>query len=322
MSHFDPRSAFPEFYSNPTISAIAEIPRWTVSDNRKVPINMRELMKSDRIWGAHEISEQCLVSLDEMLGFLPNAANNAFYLRAQTDGVFVLDIEKTCPPEIAQELLKIPAAYVEYSMSGKGYHLVLPMPANFWDFPIAAGKRVLREEHGWYEILLDHWVTFTRRAVPTEALPQPRHETGAWEALYAELAAGAKEVATTAFDIAAERPDIPRADRILEFMTKRPLEKSIDDFHGDASRFEFSTLGTLFNRLRPILPAIKDVEPDAVFDESAMSWLIYEAAVKLLPYRPKHDEIRNGLPLLLDAASEIVGRRLADQATREERTGR
>lgn len=319
VSHTDPRSAFPEFYTNPIVSAIADEPRWTVSDNEKVPINMRELMTTGRLWGAHEISDECLVSLGEMTDFLPAAANSAFYLRAQTDGFVVLDIEKTCPPEVARGLLKIPNLYAEWSMSGKGYHLVLPLPANFWQYPVATGKRVLKEEHGWYEVLLDHWVTFTRSVIPASQLPPQDFETGTWEALYESLAEAAVEAPTSEFDVSLERPDIPRIEQILELMTRKPLEKSLEDFHGDYSRFEFSALGVLFNRMRPILVAIGDAEPAAVLDESVKSWLIYEAATRLLPHRDKHDEIRNDMPLLLNAAVSLVARRLGDKAASDAR---
>ena len=314
MSHVDPRSAFPEFFTNPIIQAIAEVPRWTVSDNEKVPIDMRALLDRGVIWGAREISETCLVTLSEMTDKLPQAANNAYYIRSQTDGFAVLDIEKTCPPEIAAELLKIPALYAERSMSGKGYHLLLPLPANFWSFPIAAGKRVLKEEHGWYEILLDHWVTFTRNVIPAHQLPQPDVVGTPWEDLYKTLGSLAVEAPTAEFDIALERPDIVRLDQIVELMTRRPLEKTLEDFHGDYSRYEFSSLGTLYNRLAPILVAIKDAEPDAVYDGSAVSWLVYEAGTRLLPPRAKHDEIRNGMPLLLNAAVGLVALRLGSKA--------
>lgn len=314
MSHIDPHSAFPEFYTNPIIGAIADVPRWTVSDNAKVPINMRELISSGRVWGAHEISDQCLVRLDELTRFLPTAANNAFYLRAQTDGFVVLDIEKTCPPEVSQRLLSLPNLWVEPSMSGKGYHLVMPLPSNFWDYPIAVGKTVLKEVHGYYEILLDHWVTFTRTSLPASALPPQNFEAGAWEEVYADLAKDAVESPVSEFDITAERPEIPRLEQIIELMTRRPLEKSPEDFHNDYSRYEFSALGILYNRLKTILIAVSEVETEAVYDEAAMSWLIYEAAVRMLPARDKHEEVRNGMPLLLNAAVSLVGRRLGSQA--------
>ncbi|ROR76021.1 hypothetical protein SAMN06295974_3833 [Plantibacter flavus] len=312
-------AAFPAFYDNSLIGAIADVARWTVSDSDKMPINMRNLMAGGPIWGAHEISDQCLVTLDEMTSFLPNAANNAFYLRAQTDGFVVLDIEPSCPPEVAAALLGIPSLYSELSMSGNGYHLALPLPANFWDFPIASTKRVLRHEHGWYEILLDHWVTFTRSEIPDDRRPVQDFTPGAWEALYASLAKDAVEAPTTGFDMSSERPDVPNIEKILELMTRRPLEKTLDDFRGDSSRYEFSTLGVLYNRLRPILVAMRDVAPDAVYDDGVQAWLVYEAASQLLPPRDKHEEMRNGLPLLLNAAVALVARRLGDKADEEAR---
>lgn len=318
MNHSDPHSAFPEFYDNPIIRAIADLPRWTVSDNEKVPINMRELIASGRVWGAHEISDECLVRLDELTGVLPTAANNAFYLRAQTDGFIVLDIEKTCPPDIARRLLALPNLWAEPSMSGKGYHLVMPLPSNFWDYPIAVSKRVLKEEHGYYEILLDHWVTFTRIAMPTSSLPAKNFEHGAWETVYAELAQDAVEAPVSEFDISVDRPSIPRAEQIVELMTRRPLEKSPEDFHNDHSRFEFSALGILYNRLKTILIAVGEAD-DTIYDESAQSWLVYDAAVQLLPPRDKHEEIRNGMPLLLNAAVSLVARRLGGQAAEDAR---
>lgn len=313
MSLTAPRTAFPEFYDNPIIGAIADIPRWTVSDSEKMPINFRELMSTNRLWGAHEISEHCLVTLDELTGFLPNAANNAFYLRAQTDGVLVLDIEKTCPPEVAAKLLGIPSLYSELSMSGKGYHLLLPLPANFWDFPIATGKKVLKHEEGWFEILLDHWVTFTRAPVPSDRMPRQDYEPGAWEALYAQLAGKAVEVTSTEFDMTTERPEIPRFEQMVELISRRAIGKSLSDFAGDASRFEFSALGVLFNRLQTVLIAVRDAEPTANFDEAAQAWVLFEAAQRILPARDKHAEIRNEMPLLLNAAVSLVAQRVSTQ---------
>lgn len=313
MSPTDPRSAYPEFYNNPIIGAIAGIPRWTVSDNEKIPINMRELMTSGRIWGAHEISEQCLVSLPDLTDALPSASNNAFYLRSQTDGVLVLDIEPKCPPEVARELLALPNLYEELSMSGNGYHLVMPMPANFWDYPIATGKLVLKETHGWYEILLDHWVTFTRKPIPEGRRVDKNFEPGAWEQLYDSLAKNAVEAPTVDFNLDDTRPEIPRREQILDLMTRVAVTKGIDDYHGDASRYEFGTLAVLFNRLKTILIAIREAEPDFDYNESAIAWLLFEAATQILPPRDKHMETRNGMPLLLNTAVALVARRLGDQ---------
>lgn len=321
---YDPDELFPGFYTNTAVQLLAGHSRWSVSGrlgddpekDAKAPIDMRALMTNGRIRGAWEISDRCLVTLDELKTFLPNAANNAFYLQAQTDGLLVLDIEKTCPPEIAAQLLGMTEAlYSELSMSGRGYHLLLPLPSNFWDYPLAVSKKVLREEHGYYEILLDHWVTFTRNDVPAERYVDAEGVlpvSPAWDELYASLAELAVEAPTVELDISAEKPEIPREEQILDLMTRQPPKRDLASFHGDYSRWEFSILGVLYNRLAAILVAVKDVV-DHPYDEGDQAWLVYLAGQKIIPARDKHDEYRNGMPLLLNAAVSLVARRSADE---------
>lgn len=313
---------FPDFYANSAIQLLSGEARWSVSDSDKMPIDMRELMSTGRIWGAREISDTCLVTLSELTEVLPNATNNAFYLRAQTDGVVVLDIEKTCPPEIAAELLGISdTLYSELSMSGRGYHIVLPLPANFWDYPIATGKRVLREEHGYYEILLDHWVTFTRNEVPTDRYIAPDEDqlpqAPEWEDLYASLAELAVEAPTVELDITMNKPVIPKENAIVDLMTRQPHNRDLSKFHNDYSRWEFSILGVLYNRLKAILVAVRD-DVDHPFDETDQAWLVYTAAQKVIPHRDKHNEYRNEMPLLMNATVALIARRTADAAPKTE----
>lgn len=308
---------FPDFYANDAVRLLAERSRWSVSDSDKMPIDMRELMGTGRLRGAWDISDSCLMTLEELTESLPNATNNAFYLQAQTDGLLVLDIEKTCPPEVAAELLGMSEAlYSELSMSGRGYHLVLPLPPNFWDYPLATSKKVLKEEHGWYEILLDHWVTFTRNEVPAERYVGPDEdslpETPAWEDLYASLARLAVEAPTLELDINAEKPDIPNESEIVDLMTRQPHKRELEIFHNDYSRWEFSILGVLYNRLAAILVAVKDVV-EHPYDENDQAWLVFTAAQKVIPHRSKHDEYRNGMPLLLNATVSLISRRAAGQ---------
>lgn len=325
MSNTDPRSAIPAFYNNPVIKSLEQTPRWSVSDSEKMPINMQELRATGRLWGAHAISEECLFTLPELVEFLPNAANNAYYLQSQMDGFAVLDIEKTCPPEVAAELLKLPGLYAEYSMSGRGYHLVLPLPRNFWDYPIATSKKVLKHEQGWYEILLDHWVTFTRHLLPEEQQylqpedPEQREaDNAAWDAFYATLAQEAVETHQSDISINAEKPEIVREKQILDLMTRNLKIKTLEDFGGDYSRYEFSTLGVLYNKMRVILVAVQDAEPDAVYDDNVRAWLLYEGGKRILEYRDKHEEVRNGMPLLLNAAVALMGLRAGAESQIEE----
>lgn len=307
----DPATMFPDFYDNAAIENLAGTSRWSVSDSEKAPIDMRGLIDLGRIRGAYSISRECLVTLDELTTILPNAANNAFYLKTQLDGYMVLDIEKTCPPEIAAELLKLPSVYAEKSMSGLGYHLVMPIPTNYWDFPVAANKKVLKHPNKWYEVLLDHWVTFTRNIVPMAEHGDAPDD--AWSKLYASLAETAEEAPMVEFDMQLDKPEIVKEDTIIELLTRRPIAKKLEDFHGDNSSYEFSILGILYNKLKTILVAIRDAEPDAVYDDGIQAWLIYQAIEQIVDHRDKHDEQRNGMPLLLNAAVSLVALRVGEE---------
>lgn len=327
MTGFDPAQQFPEFYGNPHIRALAGARRWTVSTQEpteqfrtKTPIDMRCLLDGGTglkgqplapgtLRGAFATDETCLVPLTEMSVRFPNASNVALYLRSAVDGYTVLDIEKDCPPEEAARLLSVPGAlYSEVSMSGRGFHLLMPVPANTADHPIGATKRVLKHPQGWWEVLMEHWVTFTRRPIPDDLAAQMAALAPAqpptWEQVWAEVAAEAVPNATVTVDIEHEAPDIPHADALVRSIVGSGHGRTMAAFGHDTSRFEFAVLGVYWVRLEKILstlafPPGTDVES---FTDSARAWLIYRAAVHALPHRDKHDETRNGLPYLLDRA--------------------
>jgi hypothetical protein len=188
---YDPDVLFPSFYTSTAVQLLASHSRWSVSGRlgddpeatTKAPIDMRALMDNGRIRGAWEISGNCLVTLDELKTFLPNAANS--------EGV-------------------------------------LPV-------------------------------------------------SPAWDELYASLAELAVETPTVELDISAEKPEIPREEQILDLMTRQPPKRDLASFHGDYTRWEFSILGVLYNRLAAILVAVKDVV-DHPYDEGEQAWLVYLAA--------------------------------------------
>lgn len=318
----DARAAFPLIYGNAAIATLAAEPRWTVSDSSKKPVDMRHLFDGCNrgcqhqgpVRGAWATDERCLVTLDELTENLPRAANRAFWLRGSLDGVLVLDIEPACPPEEAARLLSLPGAlYAERSMSGRGFHVLMPLPANFRQFPVAAAKVKLRHSHGWWEVLIEHWATFTGVPVgDTSYLGAPAPGPCDWEGVYAELAVEAVEVAALNLDVDAERPEIFRREQVLEIVTRDGCKRDPESFHGDMSRFEFSVMGVLYNRLRNVLNAVESVTPDYVYDDTAVAWLLYDAATTVLEHRPKHDELRNGMPLLLNSAVALIAQRLAE----------
>lgn len=345
MNPADPHRLFPAFYGNKAISALASACRWTISGQigeldddpdgaaptRKAPIDVRHLIDGCNpgcrhpgpVRGAWSIGPNCLVTLEELTAAVPNASNAAYYVQAQADGLMVIDVEPGCPHSTMTDLLRLPGIlYSELSMSGKGLHLVAAVPPNFHEFPIAAGKRVLRHEEGWYEILLDHWVTFTRRPVPQAVLDRVAAaasdpEFASVEDLYAELAAKARQTASAS--ATAVRTDdsmlesIPYAETIIRFVLATDLEALNDPerFAHDLSRWEFSVLARLHSRLEAGQRLYQDI--GAVYTSGDTAWLLYRAATEVIPPRPKHAQTRNGRPFLLDRAAALVAEREADR---------
>ncbi|MYR59331.1 hypothetical protein GTY54_24860 [Streptomyces sp. SID625] len=346
MTPADPHAWFPQFYGNPAIRTLARACRWTISGHigeeppddltkppkRKAPIDVRHLLAgctssckhASPLRGAFALDETCLLTLDELTAAIPNAGNTAFYLQAQTDGLFVLDIEADCPPEVATDLLRLPGIlYSELSMSGRGFHLVMPLPKNFHAFPVAASKRVLREEHGWYELLLDHWSTFTRQPVPDRIVAHSHAATTApafasIEDLYAQLAVNVKESSSASasdVDTAEDMPDIPYGQAIVELTLASARHQLRDpgDFNYDMSRWEFSVLASLYGWMRTQLRAYSAL--GVKYSTGDTTWLLYKAALDVIPARPKHSERRNGRPFLLDRAAALVADREAHSSS-------
>lgn len=333
---------FPQFYENPLIQALSTESRWTISgqigdlvDNpsadeaerlkaRKAPIDLRALLDIDRLRGAWATDERCLVTLDELTTRIPSAANHAFYLSSYSDGVLVIDIERQCPAHIAHQLLQLPdVMYSETSMSGLGFHLVVPLPPNFFALQNDVGKRVYRHEHGWYEVLVEHWITFTRNPIPAQRLNEVRAAyeqnpgidpaLSSTEALFAYLAehAAATSAASTEIATTEQMPEIPYAAHIIDnsLLAAESRLKTPEAFNHDLSRWEFSVLGTIYQQMRPIIQNIEaDVSPQAAlsFSDSDRTWMLFTAATQVIPHRPKHNERRNGRPFMLDRAAALI----------------
>ncbi|QWF85706.1 hypothetical protein HUW46_09186 [Amycolatopsis sp. CA-230715] len=315
---------------------MASASRWTVSGRvsdddteAKVPIDVRHLLAGcttacrhdGKLRGAFALNDTCLMDLAELTVALPHARNHAFYLQTQTDGLVVIDIEPTCPPDIAADLLRLPdILYSELSMSARGYHLIAPVPANLHDFPTAAGKRVLREEHGWYEILFDHWVTFTRTPIPERIIGRAAAATAAAprfasvNELYRDLAEHARvnpSMPSTAVGTGRSMPEIPHAAEVVEhtLLNARGRLRGPSDFDDDLSRWEFSVLGTLYHEMQVPLRTYSAL--GVHYSTSDRTWLLYRAALEVIPARAKHHQSRNGRAFLLDRAAALVADREA-----------
>lgn len=305
--------SYNDFRSHTFIQSIAGKEKWTVSDNTKMPIDMFLFETKKIIAGALYKDRLSLVTLDKLHELIPNAANHAFYLSAMEEGFAVLDIEPKCPKEIREKLEKLSCSYAEISLSGKGMHMIIPFPAKYFhDHPILESKVRLKEEHGWYELLLDHYVTFTGNIVSTNG-------TEPFDEFLAEMIKNKKEVTKSDVDVEyREDIDVPNKETILYLITKqeRPSDcykRTPDDFHGDMSRYEFGYISFLYNKLIRVLSTriMKDAKYN--YTDSDKAWFLWKAASELIPKRPKHDQSRNKMPWLMFVASEVIAKTDAEK---------
>lgn len=354
--HTNPTSAFPEFYSNTHIrSHLASHRLWTVSDFDKRPVDIVSALYTslvcprciqpdcNDVHGAR-VSDAAtqLLTLDELTAAVPNARNVATHLDWRSSGLMVLDIEPDCPAEVTDQLLRLvtgntaapqPAAvYSEVSGSGLGYHLLLPPPANLAYFPRAAHATKLQHPKRWYEVLLYHWITFSRKQIPAQRLvaaaAEPKGEMLTWEGVFAQLVEIAPGGAATGdgtsgqFDkaLALSDDDVDLvgmeaevAQTVIDHLSHEVGKDLIDDFHGDTSRWEMSRLIRVAAvtqsqlHVRRSINRITGAEAQTPEqDEQQLLRVVHHVARETLPPRPKHDERRAGASYLLKRCAEAL----------------
>lgn len=312
-------SNYPTFRNNTFIDSIAHKEKWTVSTNKKVPIDMYLFIYRDVICGAIHNNDLSLVSLDVLHQHIPDAANYAFYLDALVDNFVILDIEPKCPDDTKAKLLKMPCLYCETSMSGKGVHMIFALPKDILDkYPEAKEKIVFKETHGWYEILLNHYATFTGNQIPATI----DTDDAEFRALFEEMAQEQKIVEKADVDIKPlESIDTEEAQFILKALQSqvRTYSKTLSDFNDDHSKYEFAVNAFLYRRIIKMinLPIIK--EKGHIYNDSEIAWFLYKAASDFLPPRAKHEEERNGMPWLLYLASEVIAHNKNDEQEKQEK---
>lgn len=295
---------FPDFYKHPFIQSIADNPRWSVSDKNKCPIDMIELIENNRINGANPYDNDYnpCISLPDLIDFLPDASNHAYFLDAIAEKWVVMDIEPTCPDEIKQKLLNTKYLYGEISMSGKGYHLIFPLPACAINYSVAMGKPAMKEEHGYYEILISHWVTFTRNMIaPASDTADPE----SFDVVFEELAKQQKEVKHKEFELSeTDIEKIPYFEKIVEILIRQPFYKTESDYDHDLSKYEYSYLAFLYTKMQMLIKAAP--LKSHTYTDSECAWLLYTLAKDRIPYREKHETYRQGLPWLLYLSKTII----------------
>lgn len=292
-----------KFKNHPFIKSIANIDKWSVTmlDN-KMPVDMFRLMTYDDIRGASFYDYQSLTTRqlveDTFARVNQIPPNYAFYLETSLDGFMILDIEPTCPQEIKERLLKLPFVYGEKSMSGKGYHLIFHTPDNYLDYPVTHDKPALKEDNKYYEILLNHFCTFTGNIIDTPVNPE-----GNFADIFQELAAQAKEInkqKEAMIHTLSNKPDTEKVDYILQLLRNaaKQYRKKPQDFckesdgTPDMSRYEWSFICFLYKKLDEIL-SISSIKKEHTYTDEEQAYFLYTIACEVLEYRPKHDSFRN-----------------------------
>lgn len=310
---------FPAFYDNPTIKRLGKNRRWAISgrlgddgeDKGKAPISMTPFIHPTLyswepcvpVFGNSAQPHQ-MVTLDELCKLVPHATNCAYRVNEPFDNVIVLDIEKNVDPALREQLLACDWVYGETSMSGQGIHLVVPTPPDMRTrFPEAMTKTVCKLFSGTVEVLLDHWVTFTRNVInkPTN------HGTASLTDILAPEMERMRNLAVEAVDVSALEPDsagYKTSLPVFQGSYNEPDERykrTLEYYDNDMSRMEFA----LFMRVAKYVARFANEYAGTsgiVLSDSERVWIIYKIAKDHLTHRPKHDELRLGVPYLLNQA--------------------
>lgn len=304
---------FPEFYEHPFIKSIAAHEAWTISDKDKRPIDMWDLVLYNQDLhkppaGARTHTNECLMTLADVCKYVPTAKNNAYYFDSNRTGCVILDVEPDCSDELKAAFLNTNYIYGEVSMSGKGFHLVYKTPDCLRNYPDAMKKLKMQDSARKFEFLMEHWVTFTRVLIPPA-----KPNAGPIDAYFEELCAMQKyKEKKYNFDVDVERPNnIPQLSTIMMVMTNDlHYKKTVEDFHGDMSRYEFGFAAMLYRRLERILKQFKKHE----YTETEKAWILYDIMVERLEHRDKHDSMREGKPWLLYLVQEVMAKNSDDEA--------
>lgn len=292
-----------DFYNHPMIMSLSQKPRWTANaqtsdGNRKRPISIDKWRHDKIIMGCtlpDEPDTPSLTTLPEIQSIMSTVNHHVFRLHNPEDGVICLDVEKTCPQDLKDQFLKLPYVYGEISLSGQGYHLFLPYPAELMkEFPIAQTKIQIKGPDNNFEFLIDrHFVTFTRRMLP------PANPSIDPDVIMRPLWAAQKRPNKLRdLDPDADIHDIPELDYILRMISISEFRKTLADYDNDNTRYDLALARFYYNKFLNLVTNLTFKKRGYVYtDEDAIIIL----GKKLNEVRPERNEKkgdRNGVPWL------------------------
>ena len=300
------------FISHPFISQIAAEPRWTLSIHKK-PMDTHLFINKNRFVGASfERGYNPLTTLPILTDWFANhqnsvATNFTYYLNGGVNRQIILDIEPSCPNAIVDSLIRsTPWEYAETSLSGEGLHLGLTLPQNhtlYFD-----ELSVLKGPGSHYEYLMQNrYIAFTmnqlNRIPNTSCLP-PESLLSHIGPLYKQWKAN--QFAKKKFALPDTKPNIPEEAYIRKLLNSMRFRRTLTDYDHDRGRYEFACGCAFLHRIKRYLHTTKLAPFN--YNETMLTWLVYESLVHYLPPREKHAEFRNGLPWLLYLSQQVVAK--------------
>lgn len=323
------------FRQNPLIDKLKDEEAWTVSSNDKRPLHAPTLIRTMELENAHWNNGSPLVALTALdavpeLGFV----NRAYQLRARENRVIAIDVEPHASVEMKHEVWNFPGHMRELSRNG-GIHLLIEVPEECIDDasrylfesmsvfkePVPKGEK----RKSAYEVLFnDHYITFTKRMgfhmAPTDFANEPEAKLrlkgfiDSLVALDAERRVQRELMKQHKAELDAKAVTPEMRELFDAFLALPPMldareraqEKTIDDAGGDASKFETIVAnGIAYHALRARRMALETIMFRHIGEQMGDNEIIrvmYLLLQDIIPYRPKHDEEREGNPWLLFVA--------------------
>lgn len=317
-----PNPRFTEFIQQPWLKNIANLNRWTISTNEKIPVDMYNLEYRHIINGCDISIPYSTVTLHDLYKKVPNAKNFAFYLCAGIHDIVILDIEPICPSELKAKLMNLPCLYAETSMSGKGIHMIFPYPEDIaMQYPNACKAAMKYKKY--YEILMNHCVTFTGNIIPHTPITD-KNSLQPFRNVFKELAIKQKESIVVDINIDLEKikpVNCKVTDNILFYLAKYADEDTHFQHYIqsqmdlgeelDHSTFEFNYMTSLYTKLKSILKISfidDELQKHGELTIEEQLWFVTSIAKERIKPRKKHDEKRNNMPWLIYLASTAAAK--------------
>lgn len=326
------------FKSIPFIQSIANEPRWTVSDEKKRPLDAKKLLSDQLALGARKKDGyNPLVTLDELnkdqnLTYV----NRTFHMSGYHDKYFMLDVEPTASDEAKKRALSMPSAYTEVSKNG-GVHVFIQVPESLltnetrYLFELVQFKD--KSTH-WEVFFNNHYVTFTRKALKPKT---PDYSEGSpdWHQIKKFLdymvqedkeskrqREQAKRIALDLEDQAINKKLIKRFKNLLslEHAMKKQREKAPENFENDLSLYEYHIAVAFAFKVKEqrIKTQMMHIKTYDALEDIDFIYLIAELTKECIEERSKHEESRDGLPWLMYNAKNAWSYALS-QPTMEKR---